>query len=147
IDLGSDGVTPNDNKDPDTGANDFQNYPVLSAAYGHTAIGTLNSLPNSTFVIEFFSVAAADSSGHGEGRTYLGSTSVTTDAAGNAAFTAALTTGVAPGQFVSATATGIDSSTSEFSVAFLATAPPPPPGGISGTVHKDLNGNGHTDSG
>src|SRR4029077_535355 len=52
IDLGSDGVTPDDSAGH-TGPNDFQDFPVLSAATGDaagtTVSGTLNSTPNATF--------------------------------------------------------------------------------------------------
>jgi titin len=59
IDLGSDGVTVNDPGDGDVGPNSLQNYPVLSAAFSDgisTRIqGTLDSVPATTFAIEFFS--------------------------------------------------------------------------------------------
>ncbi len=83
--------------------------------------GTLNSTPNGTFRIEFFGNAACDASGNGEGATFLGSTSVTTDAIGNAIiplFTAAT------GQFVTATATDPANNTSEFSACVVTGAQP-----------------------
>ncbi len=50
IDLGADGVTPNDVCDADTGANGRQNAPVLTSAPGLGALqGTLNSRPSTTF--------------------------------------------------------------------------------------------------
>ena len=79
IDLGTNGITPNDAGDPDTGPNNLQNFPVLAsatAAGGNTTItGTFNSTPSTNnFRLEFFSNAACDASGNGEGRTFLGST-------------------------------------------------------------------------
>ena len=111
IDLNANGVTPNDPTDTDEGANDVQNFPVLTAATGGVA-GSLNSIPNGTFRIEFFGNTACDASGNGEGATFLGATSVTTDGTGNATiplFTAS------SGQFVTATATDSSSNTSEAS--------------------------------
>ena len=82
IDIGGDGVTPNDPDESDG----IQNYPVLTqvASYGGSvyASGTLNSTPSSTFTIEFYSNAVADPSGYGQGQTFLGSTVVSTDATG-----------------------------------------------------------------
>jgi hypothetical protein len=76
IDLGSDGVTADDAGDGDTGPNGLQNYPVLSAAFSDgisTQIhGTLDSLPATMFSIEFFGSPSCDSSGNGEGQTFLG---------------------------------------------------------------------------
>jgi hypothetical protein len=52
IDLFPDGITANDTDDPDTGANNLQNFPVITSAIrsnttGFTTIsGTLNSNPN-----------------------------------------------------------------------------------------------------
>jgi hypothetical protein len=90
------------------GANALQNSPVLTAGAGATLVsatatdpngntsefsncvatslsgnilniaGTLNSLPSTTYTIEYFSNTACDASGHGQGKVYLGSTTVTT---------------------------------------------------------------------
>ena len=38
--------------------------------------GTLNSTATTTFRLEFFSNAACDASGNGEGRTFIGAASV-----------------------------------------------------------------------
>ena len=118
IDLNGNGVTPNDAGDADGGENDLQNYPVLTAAVTdgvRTSItGTFNSTPNSGFVLQFFSNAAAEPTGFGEGRTLLGTRTVFTDAAGNASFTVILPVAVAVGQLLSATATDPSNNTSEF---------------------------------
>ena len=111
IDLGTAGVTANDSGDGDTGANFLQNFPVLSGVAGGVQ-GSLNSMPGQTFTIQFFGNAACDASGNGEGQTFLGSTSVTTNATGNA--TIPLFT-VPTGQIVTATATNATGNTSEFS--------------------------------
>ena len=84
IDLNIDGVTANDTGDPDTGANNLQNFPVLTSATnsgGVTTIqGTLNSTPNTTFRLEFFANTACDASGNGEGQFDRGAlASVTTN--------------------------------------------------------------------
>ena len=118
--LGANGVNANDVGDADTGPNNLQNYPVLSSAFansGNTTIaGTLNSTANTTFTLDFYSNATGDVSGYGEGQTYLGSTSVTTDASGNVSFTATLSgVQLANGLAISATATDANGNTSEFS--------------------------------
>ncbi len=119
IDLGVNGVTANDAGDPDTGANNLQNFPVLTSVMssgGNTTItGTLNSTASTMFSIEFFSNPTCDASGNGEGRTFLGSTSVTTDGSGNATINAMLTVSVSAGESVTATATDPANNTSEFS--------------------------------
>jgi len=111
--INLDGAGPNLNtscQSTNTGANDMQNAPVLTAGSGSAFItatatdpnnntsefsnavpasesgnllnllGTFNSTPNTTYTIEFFSSPSADPSGYGQGQTYLGSTAVTTDA-------------------------------------------------------------------
>ena len=124
LELTSQGVTPNDAKDDDTGANNLQNFPVLvSATSGGTTIkGTLNSTPNSKFRLEFFSNSACDGSGHGEGETFLGFTIVTTDDSGNVGFKAAFLSAVSIGDSITATATDPDNNTSEFSLCALVTS-------------------------
>ena len=108
IDLNLDGVTPNDPLDTDSGANRLLNYPTLASAVSDgaqtTVVGTLNSAPSANFRIEFFGNPAADASGYGEGKTYLGAISVTTDGIGNASFTATSLLPVLVGYSVSATA-------------------------------------------
>lgn len=117
-DTSFDGVTANDLNDPDVGANQLQNYPEIGLATGletaTTVAMTLNSLTNHTFRIEFFANAAADPSGNGEGQTFLGAKTVTTDAAGNAPIIHALPAATG---FLSATATDALGNTSEFSPA------------------------------
>jgi uncharacterized repeat protein (TIGR01451 family) len=128
IDLspnGNHGVTPNDPGDADTGPNNLQNFPVVSFANqnssGLNVAGSLNSTPSTSFRIEFFVNSACDSSGSGEGQTFIGATNVTTDANGLAAINGNLTPGFdALGKFVTSTATRLDAQgnttdTSEFS--------------------------------
>jgi titin len=87
IDLYNDGVTPNDSTDADSGANNRQNYPLLTmaaATASELAIeATLHSTPSSAFRVEYFASTAANPSGYGEGQTFLGSVNVSTDANGN----------------------------------------------------------------
>jgi uncharacterized repeat protein (TIGR01451 family) len=126
IDLAPDGVTPNDTGDPDLGANRLQNFPELISATssgGSTTIqGRINSTPNTTFTVEFFSSVvcnAAPPNDFGEGQAFLGTVTLTTDAAGNGDFTGAnaitLPALAAAGQFITATATDPMGNSSEFS--------------------------------
>jgi hypothetical protein len=145
------GTTPNDAGDPDTGANDLQNFPTLSAADSNgTITGTLNSLPNTVFAIDFYANAAADA-GTGEGRTYIGSTSVVTDNSGNATIGYAGTSSLIAGQTVTATATNASTTandpafgdTSEFSsptTVTAATTTNDP--GLEGDVYTRPSGDG-----
>ncbi len=126
IDLGDAGVTPNDDGDGDTGPNNLQNFPVLTSATVEggqtTVVGDLNSTASTTFRLEFFASAAADPSGNGEGRTFLGAEDVTTDASGDAGFNVVLPVVPPTGQtFISATATDPANNTSEFSATTEAT--------------------------
>ena len=115
------GVTPNDNNtgDADTGANNLQNFPVLTsvvAAGGTTTIqGTLDSAFSTQFRIEFFSNTACDPSAFGEGDKFLGFSNVTTDASGKANFTFNVPTANVVGGSFTATATDPNGNTSEFS--------------------------------
>ncbi len=126
IDLEDDGVTPNTPGGPHTGPNNLQNFPLLQAASsdagGTTIRGTLNSTAGTAFRVEFFANEALDPSGFGQGQTFLGFKTVTTDAGGDVNFTATLTTVAPAGQFITATATGPDGNTSEFSQGLLAGA-------------------------
>ncbi len=122
IDLGPNGVTANDLCDPDTGANNLQNFPVLASASTTSIQGTLNSTANITFTIQFFSNTSCDPSGNGEGQTFIGSMMVTTNASCNASFT--FPAALSPGQVITATATDPSNNTSEFSQCLaVATGP------------------------
>ncbi len=138
-------VLANDAGDVDTWAvdhvgNDGQNYPVITAAVlsaGSAAVsGTLNSLANGTFTLDFFANPACDASNHGEGKTYIGTTTVNTDASGNASF-GPLTLALPAGQSViTSTAMDFAGNTSEFSQCFTATGGPGP---TSTAVTSSLN--------
>ena len=121
IDLGGDGLTPNDTGDSDTGANNLQNFPGLTNVESGpmTLIeGTLNSTPNTPFTVELFANDQCDPSGNGEGAVFLGSTAVGTDGNGDATFSFTSDTSTTIGQFVTATATDAAGNTSEFSECF-----------------------------
>jgi hypothetical protein len=119
IDLGGDGVTLNDAGDADTGANGLQNAPVLVSATtdssSSTIAGTFNSRPAATFTIEFFSSPECDASGFGEGRQYFLTTTLTTDAGGDAAINLSQPLPLPVRTFLTATATDSAGNTSEFS--------------------------------
>lgn len=128
IDLGPGGVNANDTLDTDTGPNDSLNFPVLTSATSNgttsTIKGTLNSYASATFNIDFYRVTAADPSGYGEGRQYLGSTTVTTDASGNSGTFTFTGPAVTVGHYITAT-TSASARTSEFSLAKQCTASSP----------------------
>jgi hypothetical protein len=117
IDLSLDGVTSNDAGDADTGPNNLQNFPVLtsvsSSGGSTTIVGTLNSVANTTYRIEFFANAIGDSSGHGQGQSFIGDTTVVTDANGNVSFNMSVPQ-ITSGSRVTATATDPNGNTSEF---------------------------------
>lgn len=119
IDLTPEGVTNNDSGDADPGANNRQNFPeltqALSSAEGTTVEGTLASMSNAPFTIQFFANTECDPSGNGEGQTFVGAVRVTTDSSGNARITFSLPSALPRGQFVTATATDAEGNTSEFS--------------------------------
>jgi parallel beta-helix repeat protein len=129
INLGNpeDAVTLNDLGDGDAGANNSQNYPILTSVTTDsnetTITGTLNTEPNQTYRIEFFVNDSADPSGYGEGKTYLDFVAVTTDNNGNASFSVSLSTQVPVGAVVAATATDPQGNTSEFSAVQTVIAP------------------------
>lgn len=133
-------ITANDFKDADTGANDLQNYPIITstkvvtiAGRQYTQItGSFNSRPStvsgttekSAYLIDVYSVGTADPSGFGEGRKWLGYVEKFTDVNGDASYTVTVP-GNLNGQKVCATVTRekvigftfTPESTSEFSLA------------------------------
>lgn len=130
IDLGGDGVTQNDSGDTDEGANHLQNFPTLgvvsNSGINLTIQGTLISAANTTFNLQFFTNVSCDPSGYGEGQTTIGTTPVTTNANGEASFTASFPVALPQDQFVTATATDPANNTSEFSPCRPMTSTTPP---------------------
>ena len=137
---GTGGVTPNDTGDGDTGGNGLQNFPVLLSATttgsAVTVQGTLDTSASGQFTLEFFASPSCDPSGFGEGAVFLGSTPVTTNSAGHAAFSQTLPASVAVGAKLTATARRVSTGdTSEFSACAPVTSggtgtpsPSPSPG-------------------
>ncbi|MFA6234742.1 MAG: right-handed parallel beta-helix repeat-containing protein, partial [Bacteroidota bacterium] len=114
IDLDDDGITVNDAGDPDQGANQQLNMPVITSATWlagiATVTGTVDIGPTpTTAVVEVFK-AGSDPSGYGEGAVYLGS--ATPLAGGTWSCSVA---GLVPGDDVTATVTDANGNTSEFS--------------------------------
>jgi len=150
IDLGSDGVTPNDSGDSDG----IQNYPIItnvtvgqgtaipatpsvpSSGEVYTVSGTYNSIPGTNIAIHFYASSTCDPSGNGEGQTYLGYVTGTTDGEiGDMTFDA-VTFPVVSGQMVITatgsfdygfTSTGALYNTSEFSQCYTVVLPTPTP--------------------
>lgn len=128
IDLGADGPTANNHCNVNrAGANQLQNYPVLTSTpagsltitatatdpNGNTSefstcalmnaaggnlnfTGTLDSVPSTTFKVDFYRNDACDASGNGQGQVYLGSTNVTTSASCIATIDTTIPFGPAP---------------------------------------------------
>lgn len=114
-----DGITPNDNCDPDHGvdgsvanlaSNDLQNYPVLTSSFRRKkktfVSGYLDSNPNRTYDIEFYATPATDmgSSQDREGKFFLGHIYVTTNAECKATFSVTISNGVPDNHRITATA-------------------------------------------
>jgi hypothetical protein len=120
------GVTANNNSGNQTGPDNLENFPVLASAVtqqGTTTIrGTLDSLPNSSFQVQFFSSPTASATGYGEGQVYLGETTVTTGSSDMASFAFTPSTAVPVGQVIAATAIDSSNNTSEFSKAITVAA-------------------------
>jgi hypothetical protein len=114
------GVSPNDPLDADDGGNGLQNFPDLESATQECGslhvVGALHTAPASEFSVEFFASPACDDSGFGEGQTFLGAATVTTDGMGDTAFDVLLPGSVDEGWVITATATLEPlGATSEFS--------------------------------
>ena len=128
IDLGADGVTPNDGDDSDSGPNRLQNFPVIEIAdydadaFFLTVDFSVPSAPQHAAYplrIEFF---LADSSPAGQGKHLLGITEYATgDYPNDRTSFFPVTAGAAaigPGARIVATATDADGNTSEFSAPY-----------------------------
>ena len=125
IDLGGDGVTPNDKvPDLDSGANRLQNKPTVASAFvgatNTTIKGAISSRRDRTYRIELFQSDAGDP----EGRAFLGCVDVTTGSTGKATWTFKPGARLALGTIITATATDtVRLETSEFSSARTVSNP------------------------
>lgn len=121
IDLGPTGVTPNDVDDSDIGANELQNFPVVSAVQASGGklqiMAQLSSRQGAAYRIEFFANRPWDPIGIPEGQVYLGSTGLVTDSSGygEVAFSCDDAGWLAAQDVITATATDPSGNTSEFS--------------------------------
>ena len=123
IDIGRDGVTPNDNGG--TNPDGVQNFPLLGHAgggfYNGSASGGLTAPAENTYLIEIYASEACDASGHGEGQRLVGHGSVTTPVSpfpgiySTAAFEIPISAGSLDGMAITAIARSPNGSTSEFS--------------------------------
>jgi parallel beta-helix repeat protein len=117
IELGNDSVTANDPGDADTGANNLQNYPVLTNATNSAGATTrvnidLSSFATGLYTVEVFANAGCDGSGNGEGERRI---QVFNGFAAPSNGQFFLAEAVPQGQFITATATDAQGNTSEFS--------------------------------
>ena len=119
IDLDYNGRTANDGDDSDTGANQRQNFPVITNANvvvgGVLVQGKLQTGANGVYRVEFFSGPVNFLSDYAYAKDFIGWTHFTTDAGGSASFTVMLPVAVPAGYFICATATDTNGNTSEFS--------------------------------
>ena len=123
IDLAPLGVTQNDAGDTDIGANNLLNRPTLSSArtQGPNVLVqvALSPTPSGPFQVHFYSNAACDPSGSGEGQTPIGVSSFGVGS-GDTNFEMSFSAVTVPaGSFITATATDSNGNTSEFSTCAL----------------------------
>lgn len=144
IDLGTYDVTPNvdcESGVSSSAANAGQNYPVLTNVYSgaETLVrGYLNSAPGKTYLLQFFSNPSGNALGYGEGRVFLGQTSLTLGALCSSNFTVVLPVSVPAGWVVTATATGLTNNTSEFSAWVPVTTVPRVQSGFVNLSNRQL---------
>jgi hypothetical protein len=127
IDLGNDGVTDNHDASEQMGPNHWQNYPVLTAAQAGTVThvtGTMDGLPNASYILDFYASVIADPTGYGQGQRFLGWAVVLTDVHGHGTFDLSIAATTRAGDVLTATASNVSTGdTSEFSQAILLTEP------------------------
>jgi IPT/TIG domain/S-layer homology domain len=122
--TGNNSPKANDPGDADAGSNNLQNFPIVQAVVhlapseGSTEIvGKLDSTPSTEFDLDFYSNPACSSFPREflEGRTYIGSTHLSTDDTGHVNFASTFPVATEPGARISVTATDPEGNTSEFS--------------------------------
>jgi hypothetical protein len=113
--------------DLDRGGNNSEKSPALASAValsgGTTRVaGTLHSLANTSFDLDFYASPPRQGAVPDQGQTYLGAATVTTDKNGVGHFTVVLPVATTPGNILTATATDPAGNTSEFSKGQVITS-------------------------
>ena len=113
------GPPPNDAGDPDSGANNIQNYPDVAVSIDSSgtlaAVASVDSVaPNTTYPVNV-DVYRADSASSGEGREFIGRITLTAGTASFVPFGSADSFGISIGDPIVATATDANGNTSNFS--------------------------------
>ncbi len=138
------GVTANDAGDADSGANHRQNFPTLQleavTTTSYRVAVSLDTRPNRSVKVELYSNPACDPSGHGEGRNWLYTRDVNTDANGAATFTQSFSKTDNTPLFITAIATDSGDGTSEFSACLSVESDPT----ITVTHNNDVRGDTDT---
>lgn len=128
IDLGGDGLSPNDPGDADAGPNGLVNAPELEQVVaGRESVlvrGRVNGEANQAYRLEFFVNASVEGSADPEGQQAIGSATVATDASGTGWFALEWPDRVDPDEWITATVTDAEGNTSEFSSPLKAATPP-----------------------
>jgi trimeric autotransporter adhesin len=145
IDLSPVGVTPNDADDADAGANNLQNFPVITEASvqgDSLTVTAVLDVPDDkigdVYSIRAFASEVCDGSGHGEGARMLGVSEVEIPPGETLELT--IVADVAPGEFLTLTATDpAFRATSEFSLCFAVSD--------GNLVCGDYNGDGEVKAG
>jgi hypothetical protein len=115
IDLGDSGQTFPNGPNPLSFPNNGQNTPIITKIKTTSVSGTLTSVPQTLFLLEFFATPVG--SAPSQGQLFLGAIDVTTNASGVVSFTAPVAV-IPKGMAITATATDlITGDTSEFSPA------------------------------
>jgi uncharacterized repeat protein (TIGR01451 family) len=150
IDLGNDGSTANDATDTDTGANNLQNFPTVTAAYVDAAndihiqynIDSSGAANTGSILVEFFK---ADSAASGQGQSFLARACFAFDAFGAGSSFNAPSVAVGDPIVMTATAysdtncTTVSDGTSEFSNVVLAAACTVPPATLNAPPNACAN--------
>ena len=123
-------VTVNDPGDLDGGPNDGQNFPIITDVVGGSGttdvFGYLDSLPSTTFDVDFFAGPSCSifPAGFRQGERYISSASLATDASGRVDFLVTVPYELQPGEGMTATATDPQGHTSEFSQGLIIAMDP-----------------------
>jgi parallel beta-helix repeat protein len=124
IDLGAQGITPNDNGDGDIGPNGLQNSAQINSAIAiggglSLSVSLLPAIGTQVYTIDIYANNDCDASGAGEGTIWIGSVTQSATGPGTTTFTTFLDFQAAPGEVITATCTASNGSTSEFSLCAI----------------------------